>query len=417
MCIIAYKPTGTASMDKITLAACWENNDDGAGFAWYNKESNLWEVRKGFMTFKKFWKAYKLRDFQLDDSVICHFRIGTAGLKDEGNTHPFPVVENLDEMRAVNFACESILFHNGIVGRGEGDYSDTMIFVRDFVAPIIDKLGVHDKIPGILQKIFDGGSRWIVTKGDKLWKFGYTWQQERGWFFSNASFKPKTSTIYYASSGMGFTGNYSAGAVEKSVKNPNWADYKGGYANEFGRMVGNTWKRWGEDDVSLAHTADFAKVADASNKDGTVNFAVARIRKGKAKKKDKEKEAHSSVLTGAQLFCVLEEDGTVEWGDKSLDYIKSRGSNFLICPNCFEDKYIGSYERSSEITICATCGSIFEDATGTIIAVSLSAIANKARKTFEDATKVDKSFGKLTPAEKQEIIDAQTDELLANRYM
>jgi hypothetical protein len=422
MCIIAYKPHSVKIMDKPVLEACWESNSDGAGMAWYDLETDTWQVRKGYMTFKKFWKAYKAQSFTEKDVVICHFRIGTSGLKDGGNTHPFPVVENCEDMREVSFACKSILFHNGVVGRGEGDFSDTMIYVRDYIAPIVDKLGVHDKMPLIYTKLLEGASRWIITKGDKLWRFGSSWHEENGWFFSNTTFKPKScgyASIYTTNR---WASNVPDTPYFSGEKNPKWRNHTEGYANEYGRMVNGKWVHWNKEEISATKVTNFDKLADQVNDDGTINFTKARKKKGKVKNKDKEVHTHSiengAEQRNASLFCVVEEDGSLKWGEKSQEYLRFSSVQFLICPNCYEDKNISCYAEDANRTICINCGSIFEDTTGEVLMVDLAIYRGRWKsKTIDEITTKPSNFAKLTPADRQAIIDSETDEMLHYNYM
>jgi glutamine phosphoribosylpyrophosphate amidotransferase len=83
MCIIVYKPKGIEMPDKDTLKECWNCNSDGAGFAVSDGEKIT--VHKGYMKFKKLYRALHLIDLKDYDTII-HFRIGTSGLKDRTPT-------------------------------------------------------------------------------------------------------------------------------------------------------------------------------------------------------------------------------------------------------------------------------------------------------------------------------------------
>jgi hypothetical protein len=406
MCVIAYKPLGENVFTKETLAKCWEANDDGAGYAWFNTETNLWEVRKGFMTFKKFWRSFRDQHFTPENTIIAHFRIGTAGLKDAGNTHPFPVVDDLNEMRETNFACESILFHNGVVGKGEGDFSDTQVFVRDYVAPMIHMLGTDERIYKIYSKIFDGASRFILCKGPQLWKFGYAWVEVDKCFFSNGTWQYKTFTSYNRTwnADTGWS-SYTSGVNQK---NPNWADHKGGYANEYGRMVKGTWVRWDDSKTDLNLAAD--------NKDGTIDFTKAKRAKGTREAKE-TKEDHTRTKT---LFCLAGADGELKFGQKTDIYLRQKAPAYLICPTCFEDKRLNSipaYAEEYADTLCEHCGSLFEDFTGKVIAVDLESYRKVHGKSLESIVSKPANFAKLTPAEKQAIIDSESEEMLRAGYL
>ena len=413
MCVIAYKPYDAPNFTKDILEACWEANSDGAGYAWYEPDTKLWEVRKGFMTFKKFWKSYNSNNFD-KHTVVAHFRIGTSGLKDGGNTHPFPLIEDMEQMRQTSFAAKTILFHNGIVGKGDGDYSDTMVYIRDYLAPISSLLGVHPRMPEIYQEIMSkNASRFILCHEDKLWRYGTTWHKEQEWFFSNLTFQRKTST-YFA----GYTA-HNKYTVVNPPKNDNWKFYQNGYANEYGRMVNGKWMQWAfNEDGTPATTTNFTAAADTRNEDGTIDFAKSKKKKRKGKREASDKEEHSpkNAETGkGSLFCVVGEDGEVEWGEKSKKYFASRGVHYLICPECYEDKFIDNYEGDTGDTICNRCGAIFEDKTGKVVATSMAIRGRLLKsKNFDTITGVPNNFARLTPADRQAIIDAQTDELLAN---
>jgi hypothetical protein len=417
MCVIAYKPRGIKVMDKTVLESCWNSNSDGAGMAWYDHEAQMWQVRKGYMTWKKFWKAYKSQNFTDDDIVVCHFRISTSGLKDGGNTHPFPVIEDCVAMREMSYACDSILFHNGVVGRGEGDFSDTMIHIRDYIAPIVDKLGTHEKMPLIFTKLLEGASRWILTKGDKLWRFGNTWHDENGWLFSNLTFKPSTYTYTSIYTNGKWQDNVKQGDYHSGLKNPKWRNHTDGYANEYGRMVNGKWVMWTKEEKEGIESVatDFTKATDHTNDDGTINFSKARKRKGKTKNKDKE--VHTRSVGGESLFCVVEEDGTFKWGEKSKEYLRYRAPQFLICPNCYEDKHIGCYGGDHERSVCQHCGAIFADYTGEILMFDLEIYSANKNSSISKITEKPSNFAKLTPAEKQAIIDSETEEMLHYNYI
>ena len=57
MCIIVYKPQNTKFPSENTLRECFQNNDDGAGFMF--SSNNVVHIKKGFMTFEKFYKEKK----------------------------------------------------------------------------------------------------------------------------------------------------------------------------------------------------------------------------------------------------------------------------------------------------------------------------------------------------------------------
>jgi hypothetical protein len=120
------------------------------------------------------------------------------------------------------------------------------------------------------------------------------------------------------------------------------------------------------------------------------------------------------------LFIVAGDDGSVKFSDPARTYLRKRGVKFLICPGCYEDKYLDDSPDyavgSGGESICLNCGTIFNDLTGEIVCVDL-ATHGKTHKTLESITRRPANFATMTAADRQAIIDAETDELLNNHMM
>lgn len=198
MCIAIYVPNGVKSPSKAILKRCFKTNSDGAGFGWFNRKEKTWIVSKGHMSFKKFWKAYTTKKFTDNTEVVMHFRIGTSGKKAHPDcTHPFPVVGSFKEMILPEFKTDNIIVHNGIIGRGLGDASDTMVAVRDYIDPLLPHIN-DKKISVLLGELLEKGtSRWLLAKKDEVLLLG-TWVEEDGVSYSNRGYKPiiATENIY-----------------------------------------------------------------------------------------------------------------------------------------------------------------------------------------------------------------------------
>ena len=207
MCIICVKNSKVEDFSTDILKYCWDKNSDGAGYAYWNDKKQLWSVRKGFMKYGDFIKDYQANKFKVNDTVFVHFRIGTSGYKDGGNTHPFPVLDDVDKMRETEFDSPYIAIHNGVVGQGEKVASDTICYIRDYIFPLMsiwEDKRVHENIaPAILTK---GASRWIITYGSTFWEFG-TWHSHNGWRFSNTNYEASIPTYYRSTTQYGFTNN------------------------------------------------------------------------------------------------------------------------------------------------------------------------------------------------------------------
>jgi hypothetical protein len=181
MCIAIFKPKHR-NIDKEILENCFDNNSDGAGFA-YAEDGNL-VISKGFFTFDDFWAEYE----NLPENVpaVIHFRIGTSGKKDSFNCHPWAVNDDL---------C---LIHNGVIGEfsaKDSPQSDTGNFTDHFVRPLVEKFGEG----AIKDELF----RYIVYKAigdhnkiiffDREGEFSIINEEEGEWnddvWFSNTSYK------------------------------------------------------------------------------------------------------------------------------------------------------------------------------------------------------------------------------------
>ena len=124
MCIAIMK-SANKKINKATLRRCYDANPDGAGFM-YAEDKQL-HVKKGYFTFKEFYKEYKPHG---DKQVLIHFRIKTHGPIDKDNCHPFLVNSGLG------------FIHNGIIsGYGSNTKSDTIEFNESILQKIVSKHG------------------------------------------------------------------------------------------------------------------------------------------------------------------------------------------------------------------------------------------------------------------------------------
>lgn len=177
MCIAILNSKGILS--KKTLKTCWDNNSDGAGFAY--AEKGKIKVIKEMDNFNTFYGRYlECRKGREDQNFIIHFRITTHGKVDLTNCHPFKVNNEL------------AFIHNGIINNVARhlDYSDTYIFnevilkklPKDFIfnSAIIELI---DEYIGWSKLVFLTGKGEAVIVGEKSGKW------DGGNWFSNDSYK------------------------------------------------------------------------------------------------------------------------------------------------------------------------------------------------------------------------------------
>ena len=124
MCIAVMK-SENKKISKATLQRCYDANPDGAGFMF--EENKDLTVKKGYFTFKEFYKEYKPHE---NKQVLLHFRIKTHGPVDKTNCHPFLVNSGLG------------FIHNGIInGYGDNKESHTIQFNNSILKKIVAKHG------------------------------------------------------------------------------------------------------------------------------------------------------------------------------------------------------------------------------------------------------------------------------------
>jgi hypothetical protein len=133
MCVIIVKPAGVKMPSLTVLEKMWNCNRDGAGLAISNKRNVT--IDKGFMTFEALKDYYERKQLasMTYKLVVVHFRIGTHGLKDGGNTHPFPLAGTPEQIRQLELTANEAIFHNGVFNLAvtEKHVSDTGQFIID----------------------------------------------------------------------------------------------------------------------------------------------------------------------------------------------------------------------------------------------------------------------------------------------
>lgn len=183
MCIIAVKPQGIPPLPITTLSACWDNNPHGAGFVLHRTGHDTLLIQKGFMTLEALLNALDTSAIQERDTVIYHFRIATSGGITPANCHPFPISANVNDLKSLTIACKSAFVHNGILGKGKKDLSDTQLY-------ILKTLSRYGNLKGSIPKIAKDtvGSRTAILNADgQLWLTG-KWVEKDGYHFSNETY-------------------------------------------------------------------------------------------------------------------------------------------------------------------------------------------------------------------------------------
>jgi hypothetical protein len=318
MCVIVYKPRGVKKVPKRILKKCWNNNNDGAGYAIWDYDEQQWAVKKGFMFFSKFWNSYREENISTDDTVIVHFRIGTSGKEIPALTHPFPVTDKLEEMAELEYKADNIVFHNGVIGFGENGWSDTCVAVKEIIDPLHPYL-VDDKIFNYLQDPLEvKQNRWIITKGAEIYQYG-KWETDEGVEYSNDTYKRDRW--------VGTTHTYDQSYDQFGF--PTWPTSQTFMDEKTGKFDWDKWEARGSKQSELPWSGSVSDVPPG-----------------------KDDEA---------IIIDMDAEGK---GTPEAVFNKSKAADLLCCPNCYHEQYLDDSPFNVGDTICLICGCVFIELTG-----------------------------------------------------
>lgn len=203
MCIIVVHDVGVEA-NKEHLRNCSTSNPDGMGFMYQDFKTKSVVIRKGFMTFDEFYEAYSKLSTKV--ARAAHFRIATSGRVCKETTHPFPLTDNYKDYEKLEFSSDYGVMHNGIItwctpnARLAAQYSDTMIFLKEYLYPMRNEL--------FAQPIFDNfilqatSSKFVVMTPRKVKLIG-SFIKEEGAYYSNSTYKYAKEA--YSCGGYGFS--------------------------------------------------------------------------------------------------------------------------------------------------------------------------------------------------------------------
>ena len=190
MCIICVSPRRVRQPSLDTIRTMFLHNPHGAGYM--VARGGKVEISKGYMNISSFIDAVRAEHFTAKDAVVYHFRISTQAGVTPQMTHPFPLSNRLEHMRALDVTCECGVAHNGIIqlttDPANREYSDTALFITQYLSKIIRRpedlkdgmvLSLVDALAGSKLAIMDR-SGYVATVGDFI--------NERGLLFSNHSY-------------------------------------------------------------------------------------------------------------------------------------------------------------------------------------------------------------------------------------
>lgn len=198
MCVIAVYEKDL-ELNKAELQECFYNNNDGAGFMYYDRDKDAVHISKGYFTFEELWA--KLEKLPTDIDRVIHFRIATSGAINTSTCHPFPVCDSYKRMGRGDTYTEIGLAHNGVMHEYtpklgiKSKHSDTMQFIKTMVHPLGSALW-NTQVQELLEEHVSGNKFAIVAK-DKLVMLGnFVQSKESGAFYSNTSYETYKNWFY-----------------------------------------------------------------------------------------------------------------------------------------------------------------------------------------------------------------------------
>ena len=195
MCIIIAKNKIGRIPTESELRHSFEYNGDGAGFMYVDNGKVV--IDKGYMNIDSFIKHYKsllkkYNDFK-NKSLVIHCRIGTSGKTDKGNTHPYPITDDVKALKSRHLFHENIgIAHNGIIhgyGTATG-LNDTQEYISKYLYPLYYHYRDFYKNQDMLYQMEQATSSKfaILDKTDELYLVG-NFIEDKGLWFSNSTYK------------------------------------------------------------------------------------------------------------------------------------------------------------------------------------------------------------------------------------
>lgn len=201
MCIIIAKNKKGRLPKEEELKRAFEWNNDGGGFMYVDNGKVI--IDKGYMKYSSFIKRYKsllekYNNFK-NKSLVIHCRIGTSGKNTKGNTHPYPITDNVRLLKSRHLTQDVGIVHNGII-KGYGTatgLNDTQEFISKYIYPIYKHWKDFYKNEDIMYGIGEiTGSKWtILDKNDNLYTIG-DFIDDGGLKFSNNTYQTYSYSGY-----------------------------------------------------------------------------------------------------------------------------------------------------------------------------------------------------------------------------
>lgn len=200
MCIVSAFPKGTEKNNEYTrnfIKNGFNCNKDGSGYMYKRNGETTITVNKGFFNITELLDAITKEDLQIEDELVVHHRISTAGKVSKENCHPFVVSKNHSETAALTIKTEKpCLTHNGHFSNLsklqdlDRDFSDTYAFTRYiFTNKEIQRMFFEkDDLFKLLTDNIIGFSKIAVLSSDRDMILYGNFTEDKGYYHSNTGY-------------------------------------------------------------------------------------------------------------------------------------------------------------------------------------------------------------------------------------
>ena len=219
MCLIISKEEGS-DISREFIENVRKKNPHGWGILYHNRAGEA-KVAKG-LDMESFWEKYS-QFVKYDAECIIHFRYATKGKVNKANAHPYKVLGGDKPI---------YLMHNGTISiegaQKGGKYSDTRVFIRDVLTPMLGH--IKDPHKFIRTKHFDflmesvagdNNSRFVLFDHEGSLFYGGWHKTTKGVWVSNTyAFdvdnpnRQQTNVTRY-NSGWSYTDKYANGYYDQ----------------------------------------------------------------------------------------------------------------------------------------------------------------------------------------------------------
>lgn len=199
MCLISVCPKGTEKTEEKIFPFIKQgmvSNTDGSGIMWKINNHKTVNFFKGFRSARAVMDKINELNLTVNDELIIHHRIGTSGLPNDINMHPFPLTNDFEKGCKTSGKVKlPVMCHNGFFydyTDRTSKFSDTWHFVNEFAGvPEITALLVrdHELFKTMFSATHIKGTKLAFLFPEKDLLLIGDFQENEGYYHSNGGYK------------------------------------------------------------------------------------------------------------------------------------------------------------------------------------------------------------------------------------